>query len=98
MAFIKRDWTPAEADEWTKEDVITVILSPLTYILIPIGLALALFGLWYGFVMFAIGIIISCIMFWIINPKLSTISKEYEKKQKTFLENLERIIRWEDTK
>ena len=98
MSWVRRKWTPSEADEWTKEDLIAVILSPLTYILIPLGLALSLFGLWYGFVTLGVGIIITLIMFWVINPKLSTISTEYEKKQKAYLENLERIIRWEEPK
>ncbi len=31
MAFIRRNWTAIEADEWTKEDWITIILSPLIY-------------------------------------------------------------------
>ena len=39
MKWIKRTWTAAEADEWTKEDWITIILSPTAYILISIGVA-----------------------------------------------------------
>jgi len=96
MGWIRREWTPEEADEWTKEDLIAVILAPFTYIFTAIGLAWSLFGLWYGFVMLALGIIVTILMFWVIDPKLSTISTEYEKKQKEYLENLERIVRWED--
>jgi len=98
MALIKRTWTPAEADEWSKEDLIAVILSPVAYILIPLGLALSLFGFWYGYAALGAGIIAAVLMFWVIHPKLSTISNEYEKKQKEYLENLERIIRWEEPK
>ena len=98
MSFIRRKWTAQEADEWTKEDLFTVLLSIVAYILIPIGLALALFGLWYGFVILGLGLIVAWVMFWIIDPKLSTISREYEKKQKEYLEDLERITRWEEPK
>jgi len=52
MAFIKRRWTPKEADEWRKED-------------------------------------------WI--AKLKMISSEYEKKQKEYLLQLEKIQTWEET-
>jgi hypothetical protein len=34
----------------------------------------------------------------VINPKLKAISSGYEKKQKEYLESLERIMRWEETK
>ncbi len=52
MAFIRRKWTPEDADEWTKEDLIASILSVLTYVTLSIGLALALFGMWQGYVLF----------------------------------------------
>lgn len=32
----------------------------------------------------------------IIDPKLKAISEDYEIKQKQYLEDLERIARWED--
>ncbi len=98
MAFIKRDWTPHEADEWTKEDWIAVVLSPLSYICIAIGLAMSLFLLPIGFVILGIGVVITVVMFWIIDPKISSISSAYEKKQKKYLEDLEQIQRWEDKK
>ena len=37
MAFIRRNWTAKEADEWTKEDLITVIISPVIYCLFTIA-------------------------------------------------------------
>ncbi|MFA3782272.1 hypothetical protein ABRY23_04325 [Melioribacteraceae bacterium 4301-Me] len=96
MALIKRNWTPDQADEWTKEDWITVVLSPLCYILLMIGTALSfLINLW-GFLLLALGIILTYLMHWIIDPKLKVISNEYEKKQHEYLENLERKVRWEE--
>ncbi len=96
MPWIKRKWLPHEADEWTKEDWIAIVLSPLSYIFITFGLALSLFLLSSGFIMLAVGLVITALMFWVIDPKLSSISKEYEQKQHRYLDDLEQIQRWEE--
>lgn len=95
MALIRRSWTPEEADEWTKEDLYASILSVLSYITLTVGLTLALFNLWYGWVTLGFGIICTLLMIYVIDPKLKTISTSYEKKQKKILEDVDRIIRWE---
>ena len=95
MALIRRKWTPKEADEWTREDLFACILSVLSYITLTVGLMLALFNLWYGWATFAAGIVSTLLMFYIIDPKLKTISDSYEKKQKAYIENVDRINRWE---
>ncbi len=96
MAWIKRSWTPHEADEWTKEDWIAIVLSPLSFILITFGLAMSFFLLPAGFVMLLIGIVITAFMFWVINPKLDVLSEDYESKQREYLSELEKIQRWEE--
>jgi hypothetical protein len=96
MALIRRNWTPADADEWTKEDWYTIVISPLAYILLTVGTALSFLLLWWGFVVLGIGIVLTILMHWIIDPKLKTISGEYEKRQKHYLEELERSVRWEE--
>jgi hypothetical protein len=96
MSFIRRKWTAHEADEWTKEDWIAIVLSPLSYICITMGLAMALFLSIVGFILLVIGIVCAAIMFWVINPKLNVISEDYEKKQKQYLDDLEEIQHWED--
>ncbi len=96
MALIKRHWTPEEAEEWTAEDVIVWILSPLSYALISVGTALAIFLKASGFIMLGAGIAVTWIMFAIADPKLKVISTEYEKKQKEYLIRLERITRWKE--
>lgn len=95
MSLIKRTWTAEEADRWTKEDYITFVISPLVYVLLMIGTALSLLLLWYGFVLLALGIVLLLVMLWIIDPKLKAISLDYESKQKHYLEDLEKIERWE---
>ena len=97
MSLIKRDWTAAEAEEWTKEDWLAIIVSPIAYILIMLGIALSFLLLWPGFVLLALGIVATVLMHWIIDPKLKAISDEYELRQKEYIAELERTARWEKT-
>lgn len=95
MNLIKRNWKPGEADNWTKEDWYVIVLSPLNYILITIGLGLSMLLLPVGFILLGAGIILTILMHWIIDPKLKAISNEYEEKQHKYLEELEKKVRWE---
>ena len=96
MGLIKREWQANEADEWTKEDWIAIIISPFSYVLICMGLAMSLFLLPAGFFLLAVGIVITVVMFVIIDPKLRAVSSDYEQKQREYLKDLERIQRWEE--
>jgi len=96
MSWIKREWTAAEADRWTKEDYLVFVISPLVYFLLAVGTALSLLLLWYGWVLLGAGVILLLVMIWIIDPKLKAISGDYEMKQKKYLEDLEKIVRWEE--
>ena len=96
MAWIQRKWTPQEADEWKKEDWIAIVFSTLAYIALTIGVALSLLMLTVGFIVLALGIIFTFLLFYVIDPKLKAISSSYEEKQKAYLESLERIQRWEE--
>ena len=96
MSLINRKWNPVAADEWRKEDIITIIISPLAYICITIGIGLSLLLLPLGFICLIIGIILTFVMHWIIDPKLRVISTEYEHHQQEYLQELEKNIRWEE--
>jgi len=98
MFKIRRTWTTQEADQWTKEDWITIVASVLAYIFLTLGTGLSLLLRWYGFVILIVGILLTIFMHWVIDPKLKTVSAEYEKKQKGYLEELEKKVRWEDSK
>lgn len=95
MSWIRRDWTPADADEWTREDWITIVISPLVYVLLMVGTGLSLFLIPAGYITLAAGVVLTGLMHWIIDPKLKVISGEYEKKQRDYLEQLEKQARWE---
>ena len=96
MALIKRTWTAKEANEWTKEDLITIIISPIIYFLLTLGVALSALLIPVGFLLLILGILLIVVMVHIINPKLRVISEDYEKKQKKYLEELEKKVKWED--
>lgn len=96
MGLVKRKWTSAEADEWTKEDWLTIVISPIAYILIMIGVALSFLMLWVGFVILGIGVVATILLHWVIDPKLKAISDDYERKQKDYIAELERSVRWEE--
>jgi small-conductance mechanosensitive channel len=95
MSWIKRRWTAVEADRWTKEDYLTFVISPLVYVLLMVGTALSLLLRWYGFLLLGAGVVLLLLMLWIIDPKLKAISEDYEVKQKHYLEEIEKIARWE---
>ncbi len=99
MSFkiIKREWTAQEAEEWTKEDTIAIILAPLNYVLLTLGVVLSLLLLPVGFVVLSLGIVSTALMVYVIDPKLTAISRDYEKKQAAYLEELEKNITWEES-
>ena len=96
MSGIRSKWTPGQADLWTKEDYITFFISPLIYVLIALGVAFSLLLQWYGFVLLGMSVVLLLVMIKIIDPKLKAISEEYETRQKKYLEDLEKTLRWED--
>jgi hypothetical protein len=92
--MIKKEWTPEEADKWTKEDWAGFLSLPI-FICFGAGLALALLGQLAGFLMLAIGAGLTIAMFAIIIPKISATSGEYEKKQKEYIGETEKTERWQ---
>lgn len=96
MDLFRRDWTPEEADYWTIHDTVSVIISPIIYVIILAGFAMSALMRPLGFVILGIGAVLFIIMIKIINPKLSAISKGYELKQKEYIEELERKVKWEE--
>ncbi len=97
MPLIRRTWTAAEADEWTREDWITIFISPICYIMMTLGVALSILLLWEGFVLLIGSIILTAAMHWIIDPKLKAVSADYETKQQDYLRTLEDNVRWHHT-
>lgn len=93
--FIKRSWTAAEAEEWTREDWFVIVLSPLVMAAFMIGVASLLLLQPFGITLTALAVLGTFLIYWIIDPKLRAISAEYEVRQAAYLEDLERGLRWE---
>jgi len=96
MLGFRSIWTSEQANRWTKEDRVTFVLSPLIYVLLALGVAFSLLLRWYGFLLLGVSAVLLHVMIRIIDPKLKAISEDYETKQKKYLEELEKIARWED--
>ena len=94
MSFINREWTPENADEMHKEDWLAIFFSVVSYIALMVGAAMSALLIPIGFVILIIGILSALIMYWIIDPKLRSISAEYEKNEKDYLLQLEEIQKW----
>jgi len=96
MPLFRTQWTAHEADEWTKEDFWACVFSSLSYVFLMIGLALCfLFPLW-GILITLVGVVFVWLMYAVIDPKLRKISADYEVKQKEYLQDLDRIMKWEE--
>ncbi len=96
MRLFKKEWTSAEADEWTIHDTVTVLISPVIYVIILVGFTMSVLLIPLGFAVLAAGAALFIIMIRIVNPKLTAVSKGYEKKQKEYIEDLERKVKWEE--
>ncbi len=96
MDWIKTKWSAREADNWSKEDYLVFVISPLIYFLLAVGTALSLLLIWYGWLIMGASLVLLWFMIKVIDPKLKAISEDYEKKQKKYLEELEKIARWEE--
>ncbi len=95
MNLFKKDWTAAEADEWTYHDFWAALLGVLAYILIAVGIIGAFMLQVWGFAAVIVSLILSLIMFFIIDPKLKAMSRAFDKKQGGYLEKMEQNNRWE---
>jgi hypothetical protein len=96
VSLFGKKWTPGEADEWTVHDWIAVIVSPLIYVLLTLGVMLSMLLVKAGFFLLASAIVLLVLLVRVINPKLDAISEGYEKRQKEYIEELERKVKWED--
>lgn len=96
MKIFKREWTAAEADEWTCHDFWASLLGVLAYILVTVGIIGAFLLQVWGFVAVGLALVLGLVMFYIIDPKLKAMSRGFEEKQAGYLARMEQSNRWED--
>jgi hypothetical protein len=81
--------------EWTTDDLVACVLSALIYFNGLAATALVLINYTTGWILAAMTVVELVLMFLIIDPKLKSVSSSFEKKQKQYLEELDRIVEWE---
>jgi Na+/proline symporter len=96
--LIRRSWTPAQAEDWTREDWIAVILSPLVFAALMIGVTKLLLLQPGGLLLLAGAVLGTGLIYWVIDPKLRAVSAEYENQQARYVAELERRLRWQEEK
>jgi hypothetical protein len=93
--LVRRTWTAEEADGWSREDWIAIVLSPVIMGLGMVGAANLFLGRSAGAWQLALGTVLAVVMFWVIDPKLRAVSSDYEARQAQDLERLEQRMRWQ---
>ena len=94
--LIRRQWTAEEAQDWTREDWIAIVLSPLVFAGIMFGLTKVLLLQWSGLWSLLGAVVGCCVIYWVIDPKLRAVSGEYEAQQADYIRTLERRLRWQE--
>jgi len=87
--LIRRQWTAEQADNWSREDWIAIVLSPLVFAFFMIGLAKLLLGQLSGVLLTLAATVLCGLVYWVIDPKLRAVSSEYEKKQADYAAHLD---------
>jgi hypothetical protein len=93
--LVRRTWTAEEADAWSREDWIAIVLSPLIMALGMVGAANLFLGRGSGVWQLLVAVALGAVMFWVIDPKLRAVSADYEARQARDLERLEQRMRWQ---
>ncbi|MCP4573512.1 MAG: Na+:solute symporter [bacterium] len=91
--FLRRDWTPEEADGWSREDWLVIVLSPVIFALLMIGVTKLLLLQPLGAAMVIAAVALTLFCYWLIDPKLRAVSGEYETRQAAYLDDLEVGVR-----
>ena len=94
--LIQRQWTAEEAQDWTREDWIAIVLSPLVFAGIMFGLTMVLLLQWSGLWWLLGAVAGSVVIYWVIDPKLRAVSADYEEQQASYINTLESRMRWKD--
>jgi hypothetical protein len=88
--LIRRQWTPEEAQAWTREDWIAIVLSPLVFAGVMFGLSGLLLMQAAGVWTLAAALAAWALLYYAIDPKLRAVSAEYEEKQAAYIKDVER--------
>jgi len=79
---LKRTWTAAEADEWTKEDVVAAALAVVCFVAVSFGTPYAFLLRPVGFLLLGGGILAGLVMLWLISDPSSMPSRLIMKRSR----------------
>ncbi|MBU8872047.1 MAG: Na+:solute symporter [Gemmatimonadales bacterium] len=94
--LIRRTWTPEQTGEWTREDWIAIVLSPLVMGALMIGVTKLLLLQPGGILLVVAAVVGTGVIYWVIDPKLRAVSVEYEAQQEKYVKQLEQRLRWQE--
>ncbi len=94
--FIRRTWSPEQTGDWTREDWIAIVLSPLVFAALMIGVTKLLLLQAGGLLLVAAAVVGTGVIYWVIDPKLRAVSVEYEAQQEQYVKELEQRLRWQE--
>jgi hypothetical protein len=94
--LIRRRWTPEQAQAWTREDWIAIVLSPVVYGCVLFGLVRLLLWQAAGLWLLALAVVLAGFVYWVIDPKLRVVSTRYEEEQAAHVARLSKQMRWEN--
>jgi hypothetical protein len=64
-------------------------------LLLILGGTLSLLAMPLGYILLTTALVLTGLMYYVIDPKLRAVSGDYEKKQKEYIERMESLTRWE---
>jgi hypothetical protein len=94
--WIRREWTAEQAQDWTREDWIAIVLSPIVYGCVLFGLVRVLLLQPSGFALLGLAVVLTGIIYRVIDPKLRAVSTGYEEQQAAYVAQLGKQMRWEE--
>ena len=95
MSLFTKSWTVAEADRWTRHDLLACVFGVIAFVLVTVGVAGTLLLQTWGFITLALSVVFAWLTFKVIDPKLRALSEGFEKRQAGYLDAVERHNRWE---
>jgi len=85
-----------EPKEWSWHELVASLLSVGSYLFVAIGVAGSLLLLTWGYLALLVGIVCTGLMFAVIDPKLKRLSQVFAGQQQGYLDEVNRISRWEE--
>jgi len=95
MSLFQKHWSPQQPEQWTIHELAACVLSAISYVTTAVGVAGTLLLQVWGFIALITGIVSAVLMYLVIDPKLKAMSEAFAKRQKEYIEHIDKTTRWE---